>query len=159
MSPGTFASESTCTSALSRAAQSWYNLPVAEPKTKKTTASVTAFVDAVENEQRRIDAKRLLRLFNEVTGMKPALWGPTMIGYGVYHYKSERSAQEGDWPRVAFSPRKANLTICIVPGFAKYAALLKKLGKHKTSQGCLSINKLSDIDVPTLSNDHQRDAE
>lgn len=64
--------------------------------------------------------------------------------------KSERSAQEGDWPRLAFSPRKANLTIYIVPGFAKYAPLLKKLGKHKTSGGCLYINKLSDIDVPTL---------
>ena len=123
---------------------------MAEPKTRKTTASVTAFVDAVENEQRRTDAKQLLKLFNDVTGLKPALWGPTMIGYGVYHYKSERSTQEGDWPRVAFSPRKANLTIYIVPGFAKYALLLRKLGKHKTSGGCLYINRLSDIDVPTL---------
>ena len=123
---------------------------MAELKTKKTAASVTAFVDAVENEQRRSDAKQLLKLFNEVTGMKPALWGPTIIGYGVYHYKSDRSTQEGDWPRVAFSPRKANLTIYIVSGFAKYAPLLKKLGKHKISKGCLYINKLSDIDLPTL---------
>jgi hypothetical protein len=111
---------------------------------------VTAFVDAVENEQRRTDAKQLLRIFKEVTGMKPAMWGPTIIGYGVYHYKSERSTQEGDWPRAGFSPRKANLTIYIVPGFAKYAPLLKKLGKHKTSKTCLYINKLSDIDIPTL---------
>jgi hypothetical protein len=123
---------------------------VAEPKTKKTTASVTAFVDAVENEQRRTDAKRLLKIFKEATGMKPAMWGPAIVGYGVFHYASERSAQEGDWPRVAFSPRKANLTIYIVPGFAKYAPLLKKLGKHKRSKACLYINKLSDIDVPTL---------
>jgi hypothetical protein len=123
---------------------------MAEPKTKKTTASVTAFVDAVENEQRRTDAKQLLRIFKEVTGMKPVMWGPTIIGYGVYHYKSERSTQEGDWPRAGFSPRKANLTIYIVPGFAKYAPLLKKLGKHKTSKTCLYINKLSDIDIPTL---------
>jgi Domain of unknown function (DU1801) len=123
---------------------------MAEPKTKKTTASVTAFVDAVENEQRRTDAKQLLRIFKEVTCMKPAMWGPTIIGYGVYHYKSERSTQEGDWPRAGFSPRKANLTIYIVPGFAKYAPLLKKLGKHKTSKACLYINKLSDIDISTL---------
>ncbi len=123
---------------------------MAEPKTKKTTASVAAFVDAVENEQRRTDAKRLLKIFKEATGMKPAMWGPTMVGYGVYHYKSERSAQQGDWPRVAFSPRKANLTIYIIDGFSKYAPLLKRLGKHKTSKACLYINKLSDIDVPTL---------
>lgn len=82
--------------------------------------------------------------------MKPAMWGPTIIGYGVYHYKSERSTQEGNWPRAGFSPRKANLTIYILPGFAKYAPLLKKLGKHKTSKSCLYINKLSDIDIPTL---------
>jgi hypothetical protein len=123
---------------------------VAEPKTKRTTASVTAFVDAIENEQRRTDAKRLLKIFKEATDMKPAMWGPAIVGYGVFHYESERSTQEGDWPRVAFSPRKANHTIYVVPGFAKYAPLLKKLGKHKTSKGCLYINKLSDIDVPTL---------
>jgi hypothetical protein len=121
-----------------------------EPKTRKTTESVTAFVAGVENEQRRADARGLLKLFGEVTGMKPAMWGPSMIGYGVYHYQSERSAQQGDWPRVAFSPRKANLTIYLVPGFAKYTSLLKKLGKHKKSKSCLHINKLSDIDVPTL---------
>ena len=111
---------------------------------------MTAFVEAVENDQRRADAKQLLKIFKEATGLKPAMWGPTMIGYGVYHYKSERSAQEGDWPRLAFSPRKANLTLYIVPGFTKYGSLLKKLGKHKVSGGCLHINKLSDIDVPTL---------
>jgi len=153
---------------------------MAELKTKKTTASVAAFVDGVENEQRRADAKQLLKLFKEVTGMKPAMWGemgvgahrkgagasatsrgraksqqrimrgPTIIGYGVYHYKSERSSQEGDWPRAGFSPRKASLTIYIMPGFTKYAPLLKKLGKHTTSKSCLYINKLSDIDMPTL---------
>ncbi|MBC7836293.1 DUF1801 domain-containing protein [Acetobacteraceae bacterium] len=123
---------------------------MAEPKTKKTTASVTAFVGAIENEQRRTDAKQLLKIFKEVTGVKPAMWGPSIIGYGVYHYKSERSTQEGDWPRAGFSPRKANLTIYILPGFAKYEPLFKKLGKHKTSKACLYINKLSDIDIPTL---------
>ncbi len=123
---------------------------MAELKTKKTSASVTAFVASVENEQRRSDAQQLLRIFKEVTGLNPAMWGPTIIGYGVYHYKSDRSTQEGDWPRVGFSPRKANLTLYLVPGFANYADLLKKLGKHKKSVGCLYINKLSDIDIPTL---------
>lgn len=123
---------------------------MADLKTKKTTASVEKFVGAVDNEQRRSDAKQLLRIFKEVTGLKPAMWGSTIIGYGVYHYKSDRSTQEGDWPRVGFSPRKANLTLYLVPGFAKYAELLKKLGKHKKSVGCLYINKLSDIDIPTL---------
>lgn len=123
---------------------------MAELKTKKTTASVAAFIDSVENDQRRADAKELLKIFKDVTGEKPAMWGPSIIGYGVYHYKSERSTQEADWPRMGFSPRKANLTVYILPGFAKYTPLLKRLGKHKTSKACLYINKLSDVDIPTL---------
>ncbi len=123
---------------------------MAEIKTKKTRASVAAFLDAVENETRRKDGKELLKIFKEVTGMKPAMWGPTMVGFGTYHYKSERSAQEGDWPLVAFSPRKANLTIYIMPGFKDYEPLLKKLGSHKTSVGCLYIKKLADVDISTL---------
>ena len=123
---------------------------MAEPKTKKTTASVAAFVEAVQNDQRRADAKQLLKIYKEVTGEKPAMWGPSIIGYGVYHYKPPSSSQENDWPRAAFSPRKANLTLYILPGFAKYTPLLKKLGKHKLSKACLYINKPSDIDLPTL---------
>jgi hypothetical protein len=123
---------------------------MAEPKTKKTTASVAAFVEAIENEQRRTDAKQLLKIFKEVTGVKPAMWGATIIGYGVYHYKSPSSTKVYDWPRAGFSPRKAYLTIYILPGFAKYGPLLKKLGKHTISKSCLYINKLPDIDIPTL---------
>ncbi len=123
---------------------------MAELKTKKTSASVMAFVNSIENQQRKKDARQLLTLFKEVTGFKPAMWGSTMIGYGMYHYKSDRSTQEGDWPRVGFSPRKANLTLYLVPGIAEYSDFLKKLGKHKTGVGCLYINKLSDIDIPTL---------
>ena len=79
------------------------------------------------------------------------MWGESMVGYGQYHYKSERSTQEGDWPLAGFSPRKANLTVYIMPGFKGYGPLLKKLGKHKVSGGsCIYINKLADIHEPTL---------
>ncbi len=124
---------------------------MAELKTKKSTASVPAFLSSVENDQRREDAKKLLKIFKDVTGMKPVLWGTSIVGFGSYHYKSERSAQEGDWPLTAFSPRKANLTIYIMPGFKSYKSLLKKLGPHKISGGsCIYLNKLSDVHVPTL---------
>ncbi len=84
--------------------------------------------------------------------MKPMMWGTAIVGYGKYHYKSERSTQEGDWPLTGFSPRKANLTVYIMPGFQKLKSELKKLGKHKISGGsCIYINKLSDIHVPTLT--------
>lgn len=123
---------------------------MAELKTKKTKASVGDFLSSVKDERRREDGRRLLGIFKEVTGMKPAMWGTSIIGFGSYHYESERSAQKGDWPLTGFSPRKANLTIYIMPGFKTYGALLKKLGKHKKSVSCLYVNKLSDIDVPTL---------
>ncbi len=125
---------------------------MAEIKTKKTTASVTAFIDSVADEQRRADGKKLLSIFKKATGMKPVMWGGSIVGFGSYHYKSERSTQQGDWPLTGFSPRKANLTVYIMPGFKSYGPLLKKLGKHKISGGsCIYINKLADIDVPTLT--------
>jgi hypothetical protein len=116
----------------------------AEPKTKKTIASVSAFIDAVENETRRVDAKAVLKLMKEVTGEKPAMWGPSIIGFGAY------KGPTGDWPIVGFSPRKANLVLYIMPGFAQYDALLAKLGKHKTGKSCLYLNKLSDADPAVL---------
>ena len=125
---------------------------MAELKTKKNNASVTAFVKAVDNDQRRADAKELLKLFREVTGHRPKMWGDSIIGYGSYHYKSPRSSQEGDWPLTGFSPRKRNMTIYVMPGFKdkKVQAWLKDLGKHKTSVSCLYINKLSDVDSGIL---------
>ena len=123
---------------------------MAEPKTKKNSASVTAFVNSVENPQRRADAKELLRIFKEATGLTPAMWGTSIVGYGMYHYKSERSSQEGDWPRAAFSPRKQNMTVYLGPSFKGRGELLKKIGKHKKSLACLYFNRLSDIHVPTL---------
>jgi hypothetical protein len=124
---------------------------MAELKTQKNKASVAKFLDAIPDETRRKDAKEVLRLMREITGKKPVMWGTAIIGFDEYHYKSERSNQEGDWPMTAFSPRKQHLTIYIMPGFKKYDTLLKKLGKHKRSVSCLYINRLSDIHLPTLS--------
>ncbi len=123
---------------------------MAELKTKKNKGSVSKFVNSVQNEQRRKDAKELLKIFKDATGLKPSLWGTSIIGYGSYHYKSERSTQEGDWPLTGFSPRKANMTVYIMTGFKKYKGDLKKLGKFKTSVSCLYFNKLSDIDTKIL---------
>ncbi len=117
---------------------------MADVMTKKTTASVTSFIDAVENETRRADARAVLELMTEVTGEQPALWGSSIVGFGAYKSAS------GDWPIVGFSPRKTNLVLYIMPGFAEHEALLKKLGKHKTGKSCLYINKLADVDVAAL---------
>jgi hypothetical protein len=119
-------------------------------KTKVHDASVNDFINSVAHEQRKKDAFVLLDLFKKITKMEPKMWGPTMIGFGSYHYKSERSSQEGDWPLTAFSPRKQALTIYIMTGFDGYSEQLKKLGKHKTSVGCLYINKLDDVDMKVL---------
>lgn len=123
---------------------------MAKLKTTVTKASVTAFINTVQDPVQRADAKTLLALFKKVTQEKPKMWGSAIIGFGMYHYKSERSAQEGDWPLVAFSPRKQNLTLYVMLGFQDFTALLKKLGKHKTSKGCLYIKKLSDVDMLVL---------
>ena len=124
---------------------------MAENKTQKTKESVTKFIAAVENEDKRQDAKTLLKLFTEITKEKPALWGTAIIGFGTYSYKSEKSKQAGDWFMVGFSPRKAYLAVYIIAGINKYQALLKKLGKFKVSTGsCLYINKLADIDLDVL---------
>lgn len=124
---------------------------MAELKTKQTKESVTDFIAAIADEGKRKDSKELLKLFKEVTKEKPALWGNAVIGFGTFHYKSERSKQEGDWYLTGFSPRKQNFTIYIIPGFGGYAELMKKLGKYKTSSGsCLHINKLADVDTGIL---------
>ncbi|MES2876745.1 MAG: DUF1801 domain-containing protein [Patescibacteria group bacterium] len=123
---------------------------MSELKTQRTNASVEEFVASVENSQRREDALKLLDVFERATGMKPVMWGTSIVGYGQYHYKSERSSQEGDWPLAGFSPRKANLTVYVLPGFEKYDDYLSRLGKHKTSVSCIYINKLSDVDTDVL---------
>lgn len=120
-------------------------------KTLENDANVIEFIDSAASGTKKQDSLTLLDLFSKVTGEKPRMWGSSIIGFGKYHYKSERSAQEGDWPLIAFSPRKQNLTLYLMPGFdSDNKALLGRLGKHKTSKGCLYINKLSDIDISVL---------
>jgi hypothetical protein len=127
---------------------------MAEPKTKVTNESPEEFLGSIEPEQKRLDAFTLLEMFEEITGEKAVMWGTSIVGFGKYHYKSEKSAQEGDWMLVGFSPRKANLTLYILHGNDD-SELLSKLGKHKTSGGgmggCLYINKLADVDQDILA--------
>lgn len=121
---------------------------MAEIKTKVTDANVEDFINGVENERRRKDGLELLKMFKRVTGLEPKMWGPSIVGFGVFHYKSERSSQEGDWPLVGFSPRKASLTLYVAPN--DFPELLQDLGKHTTSVACLYINKLDDVDLKVL---------
>lgn len=123
---------------------------MAELKTKVNDASVRAFIDRVEPLSKREDSRALLDLFSEATSEQPKMWGASIVGYGMYHYKSERSTQEGDWPLVAFSPRKQNLSLYLFPDAKGYREALAKLGKHKQAVGCLYINKLSDVDISVL---------
>lgn len=123
---------------------------MAELKTQKTRASVAEFL-AKTPADIRADAQALLKLMRKATGMKPAMWGTSIVGFGSFHYKSERSSQEGDWMLTGFSPRKANLTVYIMSGAKAQKELLKKLGKFKLSGGsCVYIRKLSDVHAPTL---------
>lgn len=127
-----------------------YYQHMAELKTKVSNASVTAFIATVKDKQQQADAKKLLALFKKVTKEKPKMWGDSIIGFGQYHYKSERSAQEGDWLLTGFSPRKQNLTLYIMLGLHNKQSLLKQLGKYKTSGGCLYIKRLADVDLKVL---------
>lgn len=130
-----------------------YNLAfMAEIKTKPNKASVLKFLNSIKPEQRRKDGLVLLKIFQEMTGEKAVLFGTSIVGFGMYHYKSTRSTQEGDWPLVAFSPRKQNLSIYVLyESKNKYKHLLTKLGKYKTSVACLYINKLADVDLKILA--------
>lgn len=123
---------------------------MAELKTKVTTQDPKDFLATIEPEQKRQDAFTLLDLFMKVTDEKAVMWGTSIVGFGKYHYKSERSTQEGDWLMVGFSPRKQNLTLYIMAGNQDNPALVK-LGKHKSSGGCLYINKLADVDQAVLA--------
>ena len=122
---------------------------MAELKTKPTDASVVKFLNKVSDETRRQDCFQIVKIMEEITGTKPKMWGTAIVGFGTYHYKYA-SGRTGDWPVAAFSPRKQDLTIYIMPGLAEYTDLLKQLGKHRTAKSCLYIKRLSDIHVPTL---------
>lgn len=123
---------------------------MAELKTKITTASVEKFLDTIDDEQRRDDCYEVMKLMSKTTKQPAKMWGTAIVGFGTYHYKYA-SGQEGDWPPVAFSPRKQNLTLYIMPGFEEYAGLMEKLGKYKTGKACIYIKKLSDIDLKVLT--------
>lgn len=127
---------------------------MAELKTKETDADVNEFIDSFANtEQKKLDSYELVNLMEKVSGHKPRMWGPSIIGFGKYHYKSDRSSQEGDWPLIGFSPRKAALTlyVCKYEGSEEQDELLSKLGKFKKGGGCLYVKKLSDIDTKVLT--------
>ena len=121
----------------------------AELKTKVNDVSVEGFLNSVADEQKREDCFEILKLMKQVTKETPKMWGSSIVGFGSYHYKGA-SGREGDWMLTGFSPRKQNLTLYLMGGFNSHKDLLKKLGKHKTSVGCLYIKKLDDVDRKVL---------
>ncbi len=120
-----------------------------ENKTQFTDVDVSAFINEVANEQQRADAHRIAAMMERLTGHKPKMYGPSIIGFGNCHYRYE-SGREGDMPRLGFSPRKGQTVLYIADGYDKYADLMARLGKHKTGRSCLYIKRLSDIDEAVL---------
>jgi len=120
-----------------------------ENKTKPTEVSVADFIESVEDAQKREDSKAIVAMMQEITGMPPKMWGPSIIGFDQYHYKYA-SGHEGDFAIVGFSPRKQNISLYIIMGFDKHDALLSKLGKFKIAKSCLYIKKLADVDQQVL---------
>ena len=119
---------------------------MADNKTKPTSISVAAFINALSDPSRRADAKALVKLMQNAAGEKPKMWGPSIIGFGSYHYTYD-SGREGDMPVVAFSPRKA---ATVLYGLSSSEALLPRLGKHTRGKGCVYIKKLVDVDQKVL---------
>jgi hypothetical protein len=126
---------------------------MAEIKTKQTQEDVHEFIQRfADTEQKRSDSFELLKLMQRVTGYEPRMWGASIIGFGSYHYKSERSRQEGDWPLVGFSPRKAAISLYVFTGLPEHEHLLEGLGKFKMGKACIYAKKLSDINQDVLIN-------
>jgi hypothetical protein len=122
---------------------------MAEIKTKATAVSVDAFIEAVENPVRRADAKAVREMMECISGLPAQMWGPSIIGFGSYHYRYE-SGHEGEACRLGFSPRSAELVLYVLNGSPEQEAQLARLGKHKTGKACLYIKKLADVDMPVL---------
>src|SRR2546430_13434444 len=122
---------------------------MADNQTKPTKLSVTAFIDALTDQTKRADAKTLVKLMQSAAGEKPKMWGPSIIGFGSYHYTYD-SGREGDMPLISFSPRKAATVVYGITGLRDAETLRAKLGKHTTGEGCLYIKKLADVDQTTL---------
>lgn len=121
----------------------------AQNKTVANQEDPRDFLMKVEHPTRRADGLALLDLFSDVSGFEPVMWGSSIIGFGRYHYKYE-SGREGDFLATGFSPRKANLSIYIMPGYQDYSDIMGRLGKHKLGKSCLYVNKLADIDLDVL---------
>ena len=122
---------------------------MAEMKTVQTEASVEDFLNLIEDNQKREDCFEIVKMMKQVTKKEPKMWGPSIIGFGSYHYKYE-SGREGDSPQIGFSPRKQNITLYILSGADHENPLLQKLGKHSTSKVCLYIKRLADVDKKVL---------
>jgi hypothetical protein len=122
---------------------------MAKNKTTQTDDSVTEFINKVENEIKRSDSFKLIEIFKSVTGFEPKMWGPSIIGFGSYHYKYE-SGHEGDAPLTGFSPRKGALVFYLSSQYQDREELLSKLGKHKVSKACVYVRKMADIDIAVL---------
>jgi hypothetical protein len=122
---------------------------VPENKTKATKASVTEFINTIEDRQTRADARKVAAMMRKATGKRAKMWGPSIVGYGTYHYKYE-SGREGDFMIAGFSPRRQALTVYVLAGFGRFDALMAKLGKYKTGKSCLYIKRLSDVDEKIL---------
>ncbi|GGH22385.1 DUF1801 domain-containing protein [Paenibacillus segetis] len=120
-----------------------------EQKTKETDQSVMEFIEDIENIKKREDAYKLVDIFTETTGYPAKMWGPSIIGFGAYHYKYA-SGHEGDAPLVGFSPRKAKISLYFATGETERDKLLQDLGKHTSGKGCVYINKVADINVEVL---------
>lgn len=122
---------------------------MADSKTKPTMISVEAFLGGIADAGKRADALALIDLMRKATGEKPVMWGPSIIGFGSYHYRYE-SGREGDSPIIGFSPRKSALVLYIVPGFREAEPLLAKLGEYTTGKSCLYVKRLADVDIGIL---------
>lgn len=118
-------------------------------KTQQTDASVEAFIGTVADQRQAEDARTIVSLLERVSGEPARMWGPSIIGFGSYHYKYE-SGREGDMCRIGFSPRKGNTVLYIVDGFPAYQDIMARLGKYKTGKSCLYVKRLSDIDIGAL---------
>jgi len=122
---------------------------MAQLKTRPIGASVTKFLDTVENEKRKAGARTVNAMMQRVTGEKGRMWGPSIVGFGSYRYTNS-AGKDFEWMLTGFSPRKANLVLYIMPGYGLFDALMERLGKFKTGKSCLYINKLEDVDMDVL---------
>ncbi|MEE9427901.1 MAG: DUF1801 domain-containing protein [Paracoccaceae bacterium] len=122
---------------------------MAENKTQQTEVNPEDFIRQIDYAGRRADALELNQLFGRITGFQPRMWGPTIVGYGQYHYKYE-SGREGDMPATGFSPRKANMVVYVVPGYDGFEDLMRDLGKHRTGKSCLYLGALKNVDMDVL---------